>query len=119
MAASDTSVLPEILSGDSLALSAAARLLPAHRGPGRASASTVWRWIRTGTRTLDGQVVRLEAARVGGRWLTSRAALARFAAALTEAAETDPTPTTPPARPPAASRRAAEQFNERLKRRGA
>jgi hypothetical protein len=76
-------VLTEIISGDALGLSAAARLLPAHRGAGGASATTVWRWIRTGTRTSDGRVVKLEAARIGTRWLTSKAVLTRYMTALT------------------------------------
>jgi hypothetical protein len=84
-------VLSEILSGDALGLSAAARLLPAHRGTGRASPSTVWRWIRTGTCTSDGRVVKLEAARLGTRWLTSTAAINRYMAALTPTTDTPPT----------------------------
>src|SRR5262245_33839415 len=92
MTDSTPNVLAEIIAGDALGLSAAARLLPAHRGDGRACPSTLWRWIRTGTRTPDGRVVRLEAARIGTRWLTSRAALARYMAALTPAAPDAPTP---------------------------
>jgi hypothetical protein len=43
-----------------------------------------------GTKAPDGRVVRLEAIRLGGRWLTSVEALQRFAAALTPSfAETD------------------------------
>ena len=83
----DTSlVLNEIIAGDALGMGAAARLLPAHRGEGRACPSTIWRWAVRGYRTPDGRVVRLEAARFAGRWLTSRAALARFGAAITSAA---------------------------------
>ncbi len=82
-------VLNEIIGGDALGLGAAARLLPAHRGEGRASPSTVWRWITTGTRTADGRTVRLEASRVGGRWLTSRGAMTRYMTALTSPASTD------------------------------
>jgi hypothetical protein len=119
MADSTPLVLAEIIAGDALGLGATARLLPAHRGEGRASATTIWRWITLGTRTADGRVVRLEAARVGGRWLTSRAALGRYAAALTPPA--DPRPTTPvtPTRTVAARQRASERANADLERRGA
>jgi hypothetical protein len=83
-------VLSEIIAGDALGLSAAARIFPAHRGEGRASSSTVWRWINTGTRTSNGRVVKLEAARIGTRWLTSKAAISRYMAALTPVADGTP-----------------------------
>jgi hypothetical protein len=49
----------------------------------RLNFSTVWRWVLHGVRGANGALVRLEGARVGGRWLTTREALARFQAALT------------------------------------
>jgi hypothetical protein len=110
--------MTEVVAGDALTLSAAARLLPSHRGDGRVSATTIWRWITAGTRTSDGRTFRLEAARVGGRWLTSRAALARYAAALTPAANPTPTPSTP-TRTPAARRKASERAAARLAEAGA
>lgn len=75
-------VAAEIAAGDALTLSQAARERPAHRGQ-RAWGSTIWRHITRGVIGPDGHPVRLEAARIGGRWLTSRAALARYMAALT------------------------------------
>lgn len=91
---SPSQVIQEILSGDALGMSAAARKVPPHResGRGRSHPSTVWRWILTGAKGPGG-VVRLEAARVGGRWLTSAAALARFFAALTPAIDPPPVST--------------------------
>jgi hypothetical protein len=86
-------VLTEIVAGDALGLSAAARVFPGHRGAGRTSATTVWRWIRTGSRTSDGRVVKLEAARLGTRWLTSKAALTRYMTALTPVTLASPSPT--------------------------
>ncbi len=80
--ATDNTVLDEILSGDALTLSAVAQLIPAHRGGGRMSPSTVWRWVVQGTRAA-GRMVKLEAARVGNRWLTSRSAVTRYMTALT------------------------------------
>lgn len=83
-------VIAEILAGDALSLSGAGRLLPATRGQRLTTApQTVWRWARFGARSPDGRMVRLEAARVAGRWLTSRAAVARFIMAMTEAEQFD------------------------------
>lgn len=66
-----------------------------------------------------GGVVRLEAIRVGGRWLMSRGAVARFVAALTAASSPTHTSNDPPVRTPAQRQRAAERAAEELKRRGA
>jgi hypothetical protein len=55
--------------------------------PGRAGKrihfSTVWRWVTYGVRGPDGSRVRLDALRVGGKWVTSEVAIQRFAEALT------------------------------------
>lgn len=88
---STPTVITEILAGDALTLSAAARKLVPHRGKGVAP-STLWRWHREGLRTPDGNRVHLELARVGGKWLVSTAALARFIAASTPAIPLNPTP---------------------------
>jgi hypothetical protein len=118
MADSVPQVLSEIIAGDALGMGAAARMLPAHRGEGTARPSTIWRWIVQGVRTPDGSTVKLEASRVGGRWLTSRAALARFSAALTPVSPG--TATTPHrSRTPLARRKAAEAAANELARRGA
>jgi hypothetical protein len=64
-------VAAEIAAGDELGTIAIAReknLRP----------STVLRWILTGLPARHGNRVRLEALKRGRRWLTSRAALARF-----------------------------------------
>ncbi|MBM3982666.1 MAG: DUF1580 domain-containing protein [Planctomycetes bacterium] len=109
------SVLNEILSGDALGVGAAARLFPAYRGDRPHSRpATVWRWINHGTRTADGRTVKLEAARVGGRWLTSRAAIARFSAALTPPTETKQPIPAPSPRSEAVRRRACEAAVKRL-----
>src|SRR5262245_36722760 len=105
-------VLREILSGDALSLPAAARLLPAHRGEGTTAPSTLWRWVRTGAKDAAGRLVRLEAARVGSHWLTNRAALSRFSAALTP--PTDPPPAPAPKLTPAAQRREHEAAKARV-----
>lgn len=108
-------VLAEILNGDVLSLPAAAKQLPSPRGAGRANPSTVWRWITTGSRA-GGRTVKLEAARLGSSWFTSRAAIARFMESLTPGATT---PAAPRAPTKAARRRAGEAAAKRLQAAGA
>jgi hypothetical protein len=99
------------LSAESaLSLSQAARLLPPSRRGRPATLSCLLRWVLDGVRTPDGRRVRLEAVRLGGRWLTSREALQRFAEAQTPALDSDigPTYRTPAARQRASERAAAE-----------
>lgn len=56
-------------------------------GLGRhANGDTVLRWINHGLRGRNGQRIRLEACRAGGKWLTSAQAISRFFDALTAAA---------------------------------
>ncbi len=99
-------VLAEIQAGDGLTLAAAGRLFPGHRGGRSVDPSTIFRWVTKGT-TAGGRTVRLEAVRAGNRWLTSRPAVARYVAALTDALPaplSDPTPRTPAARHQAAAK---------------
>lgn len=85
----------DILAEGAISLTAASRHLPPIDGT-QVSPSTVWRWCRRG---VDGVV--LDHAMIGRRVVTSRAALARFAAQLAENAAqraiappiADPTPT--------------------------
>jgi hypothetical protein len=53
--------------------------------------SCVWRWIAHGVTLKNGQIVRLEAARLSGRWLTTEPALQRFLAAQTPPNHNAPT----------------------------
>jgi hypothetical protein len=93
--------VPVVLNGEKLiGLSPAARLFPGHRDNAHLNASTVYRWVVKGTRTPDGGIVRLEAARVGSRWLTSAEAVARFVTATTAAATAPSTSPPPPIRSP-------------------
>jgi hypothetical protein len=109
-------VLNEIQSGEGLSLSAAGRLFPAHRGPGSVAPSTIFRWVKTGSKTTDGRLIKLEAVRLGNRWLTSRSALNRFVGALTAAV--DPAPQPPP-RSATARNRASTAAGRKLKEMGA
>jgi hypothetical protein len=92
----------------------AARLLPPGRRGRPVTLSCLLRWVLTGVRTPSG-VVRLDAMRLGGRWLTSREALQRFAEKqtpnLTEQASPAP-------RPPAARERAVQRAEHELRQIG-
>jgi|SRR6266404_695651 len=93
-----------------ISLSEALRILPPGRCNKRPHLSTILRWILTG---VDG--VRLEACRLGGRWLTSRQEIQRFVERLTPDLADCP-PAAP--RAPAARRRASERAARELKRIG-
>jgi hypothetical protein len=94
-------------------LAAAAKLIPPGRGGRRTHLSTLVRWILRGSRGPEGARVKLEAMRVGNRWITSREALQRFAEALTprHAAQESLAPRSP-AKRRGASERAARQLDE-------
>src|SRR5262249_47932907 len=66
----------KILSEQVRSFAEAARSYPEHEN--RPSSKTLWRWFRYGLRVPSGGIIRLEAARIGGRWVTSLEALARF-----------------------------------------
>ena len=92
-------LLAEITDGVGVSFPQAARLLPPGRGGRPVHPSCLWRWATEGARGPDGQRIRLEAARLGARTLTSKTALSRFAAALSgQVVETAPTLRTPAAR---------------------
>jgi hypothetical protein len=78
----------DIISDDTLTLAEACRLLPRGRNGARPHLSTILRWILDGAPAVGGERVRLAALRVGGKWVTSRAALQAFAEALTPASRT-------------------------------
>jgi hypothetical protein len=90
-------------------LATAARQIPPARNGKKTHVGTILRWIMSGAKRPDGEKVRLEAIRVGGRWFTSHEALKRFAEALTPSfGDTTPTPATPGKRRRAAERAAKE-----------
>jgi len=96
-----------------LSLAQAARMLPPGRRGRPVTLSCLLRWVLDGVRLPSGEAVRLEAIRMGGRWLTSVEALERFAARQTpRLAEGISSPRTPTARD-RASRRAGKNL-ERL-----
>jgi hypothetical protein len=91
-------------------LAHAAPLIPPARQGKKTHLSTLLRWILRGSRNPAGEVIHLEAVRIGNRWMTSREALQRFAERLTPAMETTalPTPRTPVARQRASEKAAQE-----------
>jgi hypothetical protein len=104
----------DLTTETTVSLSQAARLLPPGRGDRPVSLSCLLRWVLRGARGPSGELIRLEAVRLGGRWLTSREVLQRFAEALTpRLADTPPSP-----RPPAARQRASARAAEQLERVG-
>jgi Protein of unknown function (DUF1580) len=72
---------------------------------------TIWRYVLRGIPGPDGQRVRLEAIRVGGRWVTSVEAVQRFAEALTPRLDAD---SAPMPRTPTQRRRNAAAASKRL-----
>jgi hypothetical protein len=66
-----------------ISLSQAARTLPPGRRGKPVTLSCVLRWVLNGVKGPSCEKVRLEAIRVGSRWLTSREAIQRFADRLT------------------------------------
>ncbi len=105
----------DLLAEELISLAAAARLFPGARGAVRVNPATVHRWCTKGTRTPDGNVVKLEFVRAGCRVLTSRQAVARYVAALSVAPESAEIPT----RSPLARKRAADAAAAALKAMGA
>src|SRR5436309_12638234 len=99
-----------------LSLAEAKKLVPPSRGGKTTHLSTLLRWILTGSRGPAGEVVRLEAVRLGGRWMTSREALQRFAERLTPRQDAPETQAAP--RTPGQLRRAAERAGAQLDRVG-
>jgi hypothetical protein len=92
-----------------LGLAQAARRVPSGRRERPVHPSTLFRWIHDGVRVAGGAIIRLEALRLGGRWVTSLEALQRFAEALTPTlGPPDPTPRTPAACRRSNERAAAE-----------
>lgn len=107
----------DITSESTLSLNQATKLLPAGRLGRPVSLGCVLRWILDGTKTSSGERVRLEALRLGGRWVTSREALQRFAEALTPSFDT-PTAIPSTSRTPGRRQRASDHAAAELEKIG-
>lgn len=86
-------LLAEVARGQGLSMAMAAGRFPPARSGKPVHPATASRWALRGVKSLDGRLVRLEAARVGGRWVTSEPAIRRFIGAL----QAPETATPPPA----------------------
>jgi Protein of unknown function (DUF1580) len=95
-----------------LSLAQAARRFPPYRQGRPVSPSCLWRWCFDGVKVPGGGVVKLEAVRVSGRWLTSLEALSRFVARQTPSLENESAKETP--RAAGKRQRAAERAGEQL-----
>jgi hypothetical protein len=89
-------VISEIVAGEALSMGEAGRIIPALRGQKRTDPATIWRWVNRGHKLPDGSILKLEAAKMAGRWLTSKSALARFMERITAASTPQSENTTPP-----------------------
>lgn len=88
MATAITDPIADQLRNEQLiSLAAAARMVPPSRRGRPTSPSTLLRWVQDGVACSDGQRVYLDAFRLGGRWVTSIEALARFAGRQTPGRE--------------------------------
>jgi hypothetical protein len=69
-----------------IGLHEAAKLYPSFRQGKATHISTILRHISKGTRLPSGAIIKLEGARLGGRWITTLEAVQRFMERLTGAA---------------------------------
>lgn len=77
----DTEVHPSpLLSERLISFAQAARLIPPSRQGRPVSPSCIWRWHRSGVKTPDGRIVRLEALKLVHRFVTTEEAVRRFIA---------------------------------------
>lgn len=103
----------DLRSETTIGLSQVGNYLPTGRFGSRVSVSCALRWVLDGVRLRSGEVVRLEALRLGGRWITSVEALERFAARQTPVLDTErERPIRTPAARQRASARAARKLDE-------
>jgi hypothetical protein len=98
-----------------ITLAQAAARLPPNRRERPVTASCVLRWVLDGVKVPGGGRIKLEAVRLGSRWLTSVEALARFAERQTPGVDI---PRNGSPRPPASRRRASERAEKQLARVG-
>jgi hypothetical protein len=105
----------DLANETTVSLAQVAREQPPGRGNAPCSLGCVLRWVLKGVRSPSGELVRLEAIRLGGRWVTSREALQRWAERLTPRLDEEPAPAP---RTAAARGRAAEKAGKELEAMG-
>jgi hypothetical protein len=104
-----------LLAEKLITLYEAARRLPPGRNGGPVSLPCLLRWVTRGARGPAHERIRLEAIRVGGRWLTTEEALVRFAERLTPRLDGTPVPAP---RTPTRRQRASQRAVDRLEQAG-
>ena len=100
----------EIRNETLLTLSQAARLLPPSRRGRPVTLSCVLRWVLDGVKAPNGDTVRLEAIRLGPKWVTSQEALQRFADRQTPHFDTAPSKIRTPGQRTRASEKVAKEL---------
>jgi hypothetical protein len=108
-------LLEEIEAGQARTLTQAARLVPRTRQDRPVSIGCLLRWVNPGVLGPDGQRIRLEAARLAGRWVTTPGAIRRFVQAQTPPLDGGPAPAP---RSPGVRQRASERAGKELDRVG-
>jgi hypothetical protein len=103
-----------ISQGHGKPLSQAAKLFPSSRQGRPVTLSCLLRWVLDGVPGPDGERIRLEAARLAGRWVTTSEAIQRFVDAQTPKLDSRPEV----CRSPAGRRRAADRAEKQLRRIG-
>lgn len=98
----------DVASEETFGLIEASKIFPRGRRGKRPHLSTLLRWITDGCRAPGGRRVRLEALRLGSKWVTSRQAIQRFAERLTPSGDAPPSPRSATTRSRASARAAAE-----------
>lgn len=106
--------MSDILNENIVSIHEVAAMFPGRRRGKPLNFSTVWRWILKGIRRGDGQVIRLEACRLGARWVTSREAILRFSARLTPPTDAE----AEPLRTPTARKKANDAAKRKLEKLG-
>jgi len=92
-------------------LTDAARLAGPGRGNRPRHLSTILRWILDGVKTPSG-FIKLEAVRIGSKWMTSAQAVQRFVEALTPTTNEGPAPSRSPTARKLASDSAKRQLEQ-------
>jgi hypothetical protein len=106
-------LLSEIENGEGLTLRDLAAFCPKQRRAKPVSLSCVLRWCLVGVRGPGGARIKLEAARLSGKWISSRGALRRFVQAQTPFLDDEPSlPRRSPSKRQAAADRAARALEK-------
>jgi hypothetical protein len=106
-------LLEELETGQGEDLRRLARYAPSNEAGSGIHSATLHRWIMKGVKVPSGKRIRLEAARLGGKWVSTRAALRRFILAQNpDLPDGQPRPIRSAGKRRRASERAAEQLSK-------